>query len=124
MGDSSLYLTGFFTESVQKKTVSVDYYVSMGGTAYASAAGLMRTTAARSAAMFAELSERFEKLVELLHAVSLIAIEGNPALTDAKVYELMERYRKTGRPELLRALQNLGIVRKPGLGGDGEEVVH
>lgn len=124
MGDSSLYLSGFFTEAVQKKTVSVDYYVSMGGTAYASAAGLMRTHAARMAALFAELSERFEGLVELLHAVSLVAVEGNPALSDARVYELMEQYRRTGRPEILRALQGLGIVLRPGLGGDGDDVVH
>jgi hypothetical protein len=124
MGDSSLYLTGFFTESVQKKTVSVDYYVSMGGSAYASVAGLMRPTAAPASALFAELSERFEQLVDLLNAVSLIAVEGNPALTDSKVYELMERYRKTGRPELLRALENLGIVLRPGLNDDGNDVVH
>src|SRR5689334_2502658 len=42
MGDQSLYLTGFFTEAVD----SIDYYVSMGGSAYSAVAGLMRPTAA------------------------------------------------------------------------------
>src|SRR5687768_11608383 len=41
MGDQSLYLTGFFTEAMEKQPVGVDYYVSMGGNAYASVAGLM-----------------------------------------------------------------------------------
>lgn len=124
MGDRSLYLSGFFTEAVERRLVSVDYYVSMGGSAYASVAGLMRPAAAHVSALFTELSDRFDKLVDLLHAVSLIALEDNPALTDGKVYELMERYRRTGRPELLRALEAWGVVLRPGLSGDGDDVIH
>lgn len=123
MGDSSLYLSGFFTEAVEHKLVGVDYYVSMGESAYASVAGLMRTSAAAMAALFSELSDRFGELVDLLNAVSLIAIEDNPAVPDGKVFELMERYRRTGRPELLRALAAYGIVLRPGLNGD-DDVVH
>ena len=123
MGDSSLYLSGFFTEAVQKKLVSVDYYVSMGESAYASVAGIMRSTAARASALYAELSDRFGELVDLLNAVSLIAVEDNPAVSDGKVFELMERYRRTGRPELLRALAAFGIVLRPGL-QNGDDIVH
>lgn len=123
MGDSSLYLSGFFTESVENNLVGVDYYVSMGESAYASVSGLMRATAAKASALFSELSDRFGELVDLLNAVSLIAIEDNPAISDGKVFELMERYRRTGRPELLKALAAWGVVLRPGLSND-DDIVH
>ena len=100
MGDQSLYLTGFFTEAVE----SVDYWVSMGGSAYANVAGLIRPTAASSSALFAELSDRFPDLVDLLIAMSL----KNP--DDAKLLGLVERYQRTGDPKLQDALRAEGIV--------------
>lgn len=124
MGDSSLYLSGFFTEAVKKGLVSVEYYVSMGESAYASVSGLMRPTAAHVSALYAELADRFAALVDLLQAVSLIALEDSPALNDNQVFELMERYRRTGRPELLRALEAWGVVLRPGLGDEGDDIVH
>ena len=39
LGDSSLYLSGFFTESVEGRAVSHEYYRSMGESAYAQVAG-------------------------------------------------------------------------------------
>lgn len=126
MGDSSLYLSGFFQESVERASVNVEYYVSMGESAYASVAGLMRPMAATSSALFAELSDRFHELVELLIAVSLYGdterSEAGPP-SDRKVLELLERYRRTGRPELLDALEALGVVLRPGL-HEGDDVVH
>jgi hypothetical protein len=99
MGDQSLYLTGFFTEAVN----SVDYYVSMGGSAYASVAGLTRPST--SSALFTELSDRFPDLVDLLNAMSLAA----PA--DAKkLVGLVERFERTGDKKLLDALKSQGIV--------------
>lgn len=107
MGDSSLYLTGFFSEGVD----SVDYYVSMGGSAYASVAGLIRPTAATSSALFAELSDRFPALVDLLTAMSLHAAPP----TDARVLSLVERFERTGDAKVLDALRQQGIVLRPGL---------
>src|SRR2546421_569558 len=36
VGDTSLYLTGFFGEALERKRVgpSIDYYISLGGAAY------------------------------------------------------------------------------------------
>ncbi len=114
MGDSSLYLTGFFTEGVD----SVDYYVSMGGSAYANVAGLMRPTAAASSALFAELSDRFPALVDLLMAMSL----GTQTPDDARVLALVERYQRTGDALVLAALKAQGIVMRPGLDDDSNDV--
>jgi hypothetical protein len=125
MGDSSLYLTGFFAESVERELVSVDYYVQMGGSAYASVAGLMRTSAATSSALFAELSDRFAALVELLGQVSLHGDTPEVAdnASDVKVLELLERYRRTGRPDLLEKLEQAGVVLRPGMRND-DDLVH
>jgi hypothetical protein len=121
MGDSSLYLTGFFTESVQSNGVPVDYYVSMGGSAYDAVARIMRPTAATSSALFAELSDRFEELVELLCAMSL---HGDRArkLDDAQVLGLVDRYRRTGNREVLDALRAQGVVMRPV--NDDDDLVH
>ncbi|MCC7070968.1 MAG: hypothetical protein IT383_06590 [Deltaproteobacteria bacterium] len=120
MGDSSLVLTGFFRESVED-TVGVEYYVSMGGGAYANVAGLMRPTAATSSALFAELSDRFRELVELLIAMSMQG-DQTKGLDDVRVLELVERFERTGDPRALEALKASGIVIRPGLDDDDHGV--
>jgi hypothetical protein len=119
MGDSSLYLTGFFTEGME---LGLDYYASMGSTAYASVAGLIRPTAATSSALFAELSDRFRSLVELLTAMSLHGARTAP-VDDVGVLALVERYKRTGEREVLDALQQQGVVLRPGL-RDDDDLVH
>ncbi len=120
MGDSSLVLTGFFRESVED-TVGVEYYVSMGGGAYANVAGLMRPTAASSSALFAELSDRFRELVELLIAMSMQG-DQTKGLDDVRVLELVERFERTGDPRALEALKATGIVLRPGVDDDDHGV--
>jgi hypothetical protein len=102
MGDQSLYLTGFFTEAVN----SVEYYVSMGGSAYASVAGLTRPST--SSALFTELSDRFPQLVDLLNAMSLSAPSDGPSST--KLLGLVDRFARTGDKKVLDALKSQGIV--------------
>lgn len=120
MGDSSLVLTGFFRESVED-TVGVEYYVSMGGGAYANVAGLMRPTAATSSALFAELSDRFRELMELLIAMSMQG-DQTKGLDDVRVLELVERFERTGDPRALEALRATGIILRPGVDDDDHGV--
>lgn len=120
MGDSSLVLTGFFRESVED-TVGVEYYVSMGGGAYANVAGLMRPTAATSSALFAELSDRFRELMELLIAMSMQG-DQTKGLDDVRVLELVERFERTGDPRALEALRSSGIILRPGVDDDDHGV--
>lgn len=121
MGDSSLYLSGFFGESVEKKAVGVDYYVSMGGTAYDAVARIMRPTAATSSALFSELADRFPALVELLAAMSLHG-DKTRKLDNAAVLGLVDRYRRTGSKEILQALKAQGVVLRPGLDNDDDTI--
>lgn len=123
MGDSTLYLSGFFSESVEKRG-NVDYYVSLGGSAYDAVARLMRPTAASSSALFAELAHRFKQLVDLLEAMSLHG-DKSQKKGDAAVLALVERYQRTGSKEVLAALRAEGVVLRPGLDGfDDDDGVH
>ena len=42
VGDTSLYVSGFFADSLQRKLVDVDYYIQMGGAAYGELARYFR----------------------------------------------------------------------------------
>jgi hypothetical protein len=125
MGDSSLYLSGFFPGAVERGATSVSYYVSVGGSAYDAVARLVRPTAATSSALFAELAERFKELVELLCAMSLHG-ERSRRLEDGDVLSLVDRYRRATSPaeqrEVAEALRSQGVVLRPGI--DGDDVVH
>ena len=42
LADRSLYISGFFGDSLNRKAVDVDYYVSIGGSAYATLANSVK----------------------------------------------------------------------------------
>ena len=44
LGDRALYTSGFFRASIHRKNVSLDYYLSMGASAYDQLATVMRWT--------------------------------------------------------------------------------
>jgi len=104
LGDRSLFVAGFFGESLHRGPVGVGYYRDIGCAAYAD---LSRTLAARTQqpvwpGLFRELAERFEEFVDLLSAV------GSRARTDGPIalLRLYDRFVRTGssrdRAELLR----------------------
>lgn len=125
MGDSSLYLSGFFPGAVERGPTSVDYYVSVGGSAYDAVSRMVRSTAATSSALYAELADRFRELVELLCAMSLHG-ERSRKLDDAEVLSLVDRYRRASSPaeqrEVADTLRAQGVVLRPGV--DGDDVIH
>lgn len=123
MGDSSLYHSGFFTESVERETVSLDYYVAMGGRAYSSLSRLVRDTKATASVLYDELSDRFEDLVGLLSSMSLHGEKtSRERLSDERILQLIERFKKTGKREVLEALAAQGVVLAPGALGDPDMI--
>src|SRR6188474_2395605 len=56
IGDQSLFVSGFFSDSLNRKLVDVDYYASIGGHAYHA---LSRFEADTFSPAFAELGEKF-----------------------------------------------------------------
>ena len=94
LGDVSLFIAGFFARSFARKLIDIDYHIAMGGNAYSSLADSMqRSASGRSiAATYAELSAKFQGLVDALNEVS----EMSYVHTDADILRLYEIWMKTG----------------------------
>jgi len=90
MGDTALYVSGFFADSFQRQLVDVDYYASMGGRAYDALGDMNRGS--HVASVFRELAEKFLKLVDLFNEISERAM----STTNAGLLRLYERYARTG----------------------------
>lgn len=70
LGDTSLYMLGFFKESALKRIVSQSYYKEMGAQAYLHASSLSRAYASHRGALFYELYERFSDMVVVVENVA------------------------------------------------------
>jgi hypothetical protein len=67
VGDTSLYVAGFFAESLSRSLVDVDYYVGLGQNAYAQ---LARSLGSKTIGeVYAELAEKFPLFVDVLAEV-------------------------------------------------------
>ena len=66
VGDLSLFISGFFSDSLNRRLVDVDYYIQLGECAYGS---LARRDEALGE-VFDELSEKFTAFVDILGEVS------------------------------------------------------
>ena len=103
IGDLSLFVSGFFSDSLNRKLVDVDYYVSIGGTAYTA---LSRYETDTFSPVFAELAENFVRFVDVLSEVS----ERASCCSNADLLRLYERWLKTGSPRSAQLLTERGVV--------------
>ena len=90
LGETSLYISGFFGDSLQRKLVDLDYYVNMGGTAYAALSGCVSENP--SSKVFKEISEKFVMFVDVLGYISGKATGGS----NQSILRLYEKYMRTG----------------------------
>ncbi len=104
VGDVSLYVAGFFQDSLARKLVDVDYYIDMGGTAYQQVA--TRTTEDTLRALYGELSEKFGRFVEVLAEIS----DKTSVRTEKDLLRLYELWMRTGSERAAKALQEAGII--------------
>lgn len=107
MGDRALYVSGFFSESLQRKTVDVDYYADMGGAAYSRLAGCIPQDT--SAQLFRTISTRFVELADVLAFVSQKSL----VQTDESVLRLYDRYLRTGSELARERLNEMGVLTLP-----------
>src|SRR3954452_21705494 len=72
VGDTSLYVSGFFGDSVQRKLVDLDYYIQMGGAAYMELARFFRGNphSVVFGEVYDELGSKFPRFVDVLAEVS------------------------------------------------------
>ncbi len=101
VGDTSLYVAGFFAESLSRSLVDVDYYVGIGQNAYAQ---LARSLGAQRSLteVYEELSDKFPRFVDVLAHVRKRTDFATPDL--GKLYEIWLRTRDEWIEKKLRAL--------------------
>lgn len=107
LGDRSLYISGFFGDSLARKIVDVDYYVDMGGAAYRDLASQTRDETL--AKVYSVFSSRFVEFVDVLTYVS----QKSMVRSNESVLRLYERYLKTGSELAREKLSEMGVVTVP-----------
>lgn len=107
MGDVALFVAGVFSYSLRRKLVDVDYYIAMGGNAYAylSATHPDRALGTSYRVIFSELSEKFSDFVDVLARVS----SHTTSETDRDILRLYELWVRTGSKRAAQQLRHLGI---------------
>jgi hypothetical protein len=103
VGDLSLFMSGFFSDSLNRSLVDVDYYIQLGESAYGS---LARQGDDTFGDVFDELSEKFSGFVDVLGEVS--AATG--FTSDADILRLYEKWLRTGSRRSGTLLVARGIV--------------
>ena len=103
LGDFSLFTSGFFSDSLNRRSVDLDYYVSMGEYAYGS---LGRRDTDAFGEVFTELARKFVAYMDVLADIS--ERTGGGASTD--VLRLYERWLRTGSTRDGQRLVDRGVV--------------
>src|SRR3989339_1283337 len=111
LGDTALYHAGVFYEGLLSGVVDVNYYISMGGTAYLSLANMSTHVGSHAAKMYHQMGQQFKDLVTLLNVCC--EKEGTP--TDIDLIKILDRYLRTGSKRDKEILTKAGIVPE-GLG--------
>jgi len=100
VGDTSLYVAGYFAESLTRSLVDVEYYVGLGQNAYAQLAASIGVGTSPGAVpslrdVYEELAAKFPRFVDVLAQVrKRIALSEVQATTDiGRLYEIWLRTR-------------------------------
>ncbi len=112
LGDTSLFVSGFFGDSLSGSLVDVGYYISMGERAY----DALKDTAGPPAGLgelYGELAERFELFVDLFAEISELSnLRSNRGLV-----RLYERFLLTGSERVANLLRERGVTAPSPPGG-------
>lgn len=111
IGDVSLFIAGFFAESLAHKLVDLDYYIRMGGNAYGSLSEEMRgTLRGRALAhVYAELARKFQLMVDVLNEVR----DAARSSSDIDLLRTYEVWLRTGSKRAEKLLRQHGVVPMP-----------
>jgi hypothetical protein len=109
VGDQSLFISGFFADSLNRRLVDVDYYIQLGESAYRS---LARHEDRTLGEVFDELSDKFTTFVDVIGEVS----ERTLISSNADVLRLYEKWLRTGSRRSGDLLVARGIVPNASIG--------
>jgi len=105
VGDTSLYVSGFFAESLGRKLVDADYYIGLGTRAYAELAGRLGGGLTE---VYRELADKFPAFVDVLAAV-----RRRCDFIGADVVRLYEEWLRTRDAWVEKKLRALGVLVDP-----------
>lgn len=103
VGDLSLFISGFFADSLTRRLVDVDYYIQLGERAYGS---LARRGDPAFGEVFDELAGKFTACVDVLSEVS----ERSALASNSDVLRLYEKWMRTRSRRSGDLLVERGIV--------------
>ena len=108
IGDTSLYVSGFWSDSLEGRVVDVDYYIEMGGTAYGELAREgVRSSADPLGEVFGELAGNF---VRFVGALALISRRVATPTSDRDILRLYRQWQRTKSANAAARLAALGVV--------------
>jgi hypothetical protein len=105
VGDTSLYVSGFFSESLGRKLVDADYYIGLGSRAYAELAGRLGGSLTE---VYGELAEKFPRFVDVLAEV-----RRRCDFVGADVVRLYEEWLRTRDAWVEKKLRAFGVLVDP-----------
>jgi hypothetical protein len=105
MGDMALFMSGFFADSLNRRTADLGYYRDLGGRAY-SRLSQEEAPFPFDRTVFSELAFRFTQFADLLSEVS----ENSRLAATRSVVVLYERWLQTGSPRAAVLLAEQGVV--------------
>ena len=108
VGDQSLFVSGFFSDSLARSLVDIDYYMQLGECAYGS---LAQQNDERLGEVFEELAVKFSAFVDVLGEVS----ERTAIASNSDLLRLYEKWLRTGSRRSGDLLASRGIVPDPKL---------
>jgi hypothetical protein len=109
LGDFSLFMSGFFSDSFRRKLIDVDYYKSMGEYAYGS---LSRSEDEAFAEVFRELASKFVGFMDVLADVS----ERTALAAPTDILRIYEKWLRTGSTREGQRLIDRGILPNLSIG--------
>lgn len=121
MGDTALYILGFFEDHLTRRGVDRSYVVAMGGRAYSSAESLAAYSPSEAVRrpVYGELADGFEGYVDAIDDVR----ESTALRTPQDIVRLYEKWKRTGSPRVAERLQREGVF--PAIDADdGSGLLH
>lgn len=104
LGDMSLYISGFFGDSLKRKVVDIDYYADIGGRAYDLLAREVREDI--YSMVYGEISNRFLDFVDVLTVIS----QKSFVQSNEDLLRLYDRYVTTGSELAREQLLEKGLL--------------
>ncbi len=105
LGDTALFLSGFFSDRLARSPVGERYYVAMGQQAYGTLAG-GGLAPRRTEALYEELARRFRDFADLFAEIS----ELSELRSSRGLLRLYQRFLATGSPRLAEQLRARGVA--------------